>query len=275
MGRMPLALARRRPTSMIDESPGDPVTAAPAGRRTPRPWTEQESDRHRGVLAAAGALTVLLCTALGAAVATRTNDRHAYLAVARLVPEGDLLVGTDLRSVSVTPAPGLSALPVVDAGAVLGRRASTTLEPGTLLVASDLGGAAPLAAGAALVGTSLSPNQLPLGLQPGDEVLVLLGGPSVATEAAASAADTGAAGSTADTGAGGSTAGTPGSLGGASGVLARGVVTSIGAPGPGASGAGGGEDVTIDVPEGSAASVAAASAAGDVSLAEVGARSAA
>jgi hypothetical protein len=253
---MPLATARRGANSRNEADAAAGPGAAARFRHT-APMSDRPREPRRGLLAAGGALTVLLCTALGVAVATRANERRAFLEIVRYVPMGATIAPGDLRSVAITPAAGLGALPVSDATAVVGRHASTALEPGSLLVFGDLGSAVSLAPSAALIGTSLNADQVPLGLEPGDHVLVLLGG-------ASSGLSGGPSTSSPTNGA----RGAPTNATQGAGVLAHGVVASLAVP-AGATAGAGSEVVTIDLPASAAPLVAAASAASDISLAKV------
>ncbi|MGH9303354.1 MAG: hypothetical protein ACRDZ5_02955 [Acidimicrobiales bacterium] len=206
-----------------------------------------------------GVLIVVACTAAGALVARDENHRQAFLAVDRYVAPDSTLVAADLESVSIVPSAGLDPIPVSDAPEVLGRRVGVGLAPGSLLSASDLTAALDLPVGDALVGASLSASQLPETLEVGDPVLVVLGGSpapnalvqpepmsSVATRPGGRTGESTAAGD----------------------VLAKGFVEQLSAP-PSSAGSAGSATVTLAVPEGEAAAVADASAAGELSLAEL------
>jgi len=107
---------------------------------------------------------VLSCGALGAVVANRAPRPVALLAVAHLVPAGVTVTASDLGTVSVAPVAGLDAMPLQDAGQVIGRRAAEELEPGSLLVPAELAPQRGLPAGVALIGTSLAVDQTPADL---------------------------------------------------------------------------------------------------------------
>ena len=215
---------------------------------------------------------MLVCGALGAMVANRAPRPTAFLAVVHLVPVGMTVTASDLESVSIAPTAGLDAMPLRDAGQVIGQRAGEDLEPGSLLVPGDLAPRRGLPAGAAIVGTSLAVDQMPADLAPGQSVLVVLSGTMGSGESSpagsGSAAETSAAlGSSASVVSVPSPTGPPGS------VLTRATVISVVAPG-GSSGPAGTQSTTfvttLEVPETAAAAVAAASAVGDVSLAVIG-----
>jgi len=208
------------------------------------------------MLAAIGVLVVVGCAALGADVAARVDHRAGYLSVATYVPQGSVIVPGDLAVVSMTSASGVNVIPAADTPSVLGKRASEPLEPGSILVPSELSGTLPLPDGDALVGTSLSTDQVPAGLTPGASVLVVPSGPNSSVSIGSS-----------------SPSGTPGVGSSATdGPLTVGTVYAIVLPPAGdQTASSGGEIVTLEVPKSAAAEVTAASAAGDVSLAELSA----
>jgi len=225
-------------------------------RRTPSPET------RRPLLSALGVLVVLGCALLGAEIAAHVNHRSSYLAVAAYVPQGAAITASDLTIVSLTVGSGVSAVPSTQTASVLGHRASEPLEPGSLLVPDDLTASLPLPAGDALVGTSLSSDQAPAGLMPGDSVIIVLGGQSSGLPSAAT--ETGSSPSTH----GSSTTGTSDPA--VSGTLAVGMIYAISVPS--AAGAGSSSDnevVTLEVPRTAAGLVTAASAVSDISLAQI------
>jgi len=198
-------------------------------------------------------------------VATHLNHRSPYLAVATYVPQGSVISPADLTEVSLTPESGLAALPARESSAVLGRRASEPLQPGSLLVAGDVTSEIPLPATDALVGTSLATNQAPIGLEPGDSVIVVLGGQSSGLPS-----DSGGTSATATPSSSRALGGGTSPAGVLSGVITVGTVYTIALPSAGGpAGASGDEIVTLRVPRQEAAEVTAASAASDVSLAEI------
>lgn len=231
--------------------------------------------RRRPLLALAGVLVVVACTALGALAGGRSSRTVAYLRVARFVPQGAKLTVADLESTTLSQLQGLTVLSAADAGQVIGRYAAVSLVPGNLLAAADVSSLGPLSPGQALVGADLAGDQLPPTLSVGDRVLVVLGGQGVgapAGSASISSAGTGSATGAATSGTSGtpSAGATSGGLGGvASGaVLATGTVTDLFAA---SASSGTAEVVGIQVPSADAAGVAQASAAGDLSLAEISA----
>jgi hypothetical protein len=252
---MPLATASRR------RAPATEGGLPPIDRRRDS-WMPTSNRRGRPLLAAAGVLIVLVCAAAGASLAGRQNRTVAYLAVQQAVPAGMPVAAADLGAVDLDPVAGLAALPASQEASVVGQRATTSLAVGTLLAPGDLSSAAPVPAGDAIVGASLSAQQLPVELQPGDPVMLIL------TSSAGTAGGTESPGGQTS---GAHAADQPGQL------LADGTVVDLVEPTSGAGAVGGlssatASDTTVvslAVPVASAGEVTAASAAGELSLALV------
>lgn len=151
------------PTSVI--SNGAHAATAPP---TPPPPTSSAGRRDRSRVAAGG-LVLAVCTLAAVVVYGRVGDRREVLAMARTVEIGQLVQPTDLRVVRVS-APGLHTVRVADRSRIVGRPAAVRLLAGTMLAADQVGDAARLPAGTALVGAVLKPGQFPLGLNAGDGV---------------------------------------------------------------------------------------------------------
>ena len=205
-------------------------------------------------------------------VANRAPRPVGLLAVARLVPVGTAVSASDLETVSIASASGIEAIPLRDASQVIGHRATEDLEPGSLLVPSDLAPQMGLAAGVALVGATLAEDEMPADLSAGQRVLVVLSGTSGA--AGGSPVGSGLDANTPDNGNGSAGAGAaPSPTGPPGSVLAKATVVSVSTAG-GSSGLAGAQSAslvaTLEVPEAAAAAVTAASAAGDVSVAVIG-----
>jgi hypothetical protein len=104
--------------------------------------------------------------------------RHAaraveVLVVVRPVPAEQRLVAADLGTVRVR-GEGFKAVPAAGLGSVVGKAATGRLVAGQLLLREMLSDQPVPAPGAAAVGLSLRPGQLPGdGLEPGDRVRVL------------------------------------------------------------------------------------------------------
>jgi hypothetical protein len=146
---------------------GNPLRLAPRG------------SGRRPVIAVASLAVVVVCAALFAVIYVHSSRLVAVIGVARQVPQGQALEVGDLRQIDVSIAGGVDVVPVTDASEVIGRQASVTLLPGTLLSPSDLGVAQVLPAGQAIVGVDLKPGMMPAsGVTAGETVLVVLTTPA-------------------------------------------------------------------------------------------------
>lgn len=216
--------------------------------------------RHQ-LLAVGGVLIVLACAAAGAVVAKGAGNSTTVLVIAHLVPAGTTVTAADLKTVSISRSTSLRGIPPQKAAQVVGRRAGETLEPGSLLVTSELASAHGLADGKALVGTALAINQMPSELAPGEHVLVVLSGTNGTEDSSSNAAATTTQSSQV------SPQSAPGS------ILAHAIVVFVTAPSSSSATTEAESSayvVSLEVPATAAAAVSAASAAGDVSLAVLG-----
>lgn len=194
-------------------------------------------------VAAAAALAVF-CGALFVLLYASAGSRHPYLAVARPLSAGETITAADLRIARVQADPALSPIPADESSAVVGRRASVALMPGTLLTPGDLASGPLLGANEASVGLNLKPGQVPNNLAPGASVVVI---------------DTAAPGQTPGT----TSAGSPATV-----LVSQATVLSV--TEPTATSANGDTEVTVMVPADLAAEVAAAASAGDIAVAALG-----
>ena len=179
-------------------------------------------------------LLVVVCALVVAEGRGRAGNREPVLALARPVTAGQVITAADLRVVQVSAAGPVSLLPASRLAQVAGRTAAAGLPAGSLLAAGDIGAASP-GRGQAWLGVALGPGRYPPGLSPGQHVGVLAAPAS-------------------------------GSGGQRARVAGYGVVLSVTAAVPGAAG----ETVAVlDLPRDVVPQVAAASAAGRVSLAVI------
>jgi hypothetical protein len=260
---MPFATLRRSHVTeasdeapLPDRRPNARPAASTVNRHLAQPMSFRPSpEARRPLLTAAGVLLVVTCAGIGATLAARVDHRQSYLAVGRFVPEGAVVAPGDLTTVDMVASSGVTIIPAAEEDAVAGLRAAEPLPAGSLLVPADLTRASPLPADEALVGASLSPDQLPSGLANGDKVLVVLSSASglpAGDEATSSQGNATPGGSTPQT------------------SFGEGIVYSltIGATNA-TTGEAASDLVTLEVPLSDAAGITAASAAGDVSLAEL------
>lgn len=237
---MTTTLTRSRSRSQVPKA--DPLgDLAPGGPARRRNWPRAGAAAALAVLS--GGLFVLLYASAG--------HRQPFLAVAREVPAGGIVMAGDLATARVGSDAALVPIPAQEAAAVVGRRAAVTLVPGTLLTAGDLAAGPVVGTSSASVGLDLKAGEVPAGLSPGDPVLV------VETNGTGSGAGQPATGGLAQTAPGPEV------------LVDRATVLS--AVGPSASsGSGGDTEVTVEVPAALAAAVVTASSVGDVALAGLG-----
>jgi hypothetical protein len=124
-------------------------------------------------LLAAGLLAALLGALVFVTVVSGIDDRQEVLAVSRPVAAGDALSRADLRVVKVSVGKGAVLVRADSEDRVVGRVAAVPLAAGSLLVPTQLGSTAGLAAGQAAVGLFLEPGRFPPGLRAGDRVAVV------------------------------------------------------------------------------------------------------
>jgi hypothetical protein len=182
-----MTATQQRPggAARADQAPGGagfsraPVLPAPRHRRRP------------ALLALAVAMVVL--GVLGAAyLATSLGKTTSVIAVAREVPQGQVITAADLAEARVPADPALSPIPFRDREQVVGLLAATTLLPGSLLTTESVTAERLPPPGQHLVGIGVSAVQSPTtALRPGDEVLLVpVGDAATGTAPAAGSART-------------------------------------------------------------------------------------
>jgi hypothetical protein len=115
--------------------------------------------------------------AIFVSVYLKAGSQVSVLAIARTVPQGQVLSGKDLTVVRISAGPGIDTLSADEASAVVGHRAAETLEPGSLVTASELVTSYSPPTGESIVGVSAKEGQFPAsGVAPGETVEVILTG---------------------------------------------------------------------------------------------------
>ena len=211
----------------------------------------------------------MACLAVFVSAYTKAGSQITVLAVARSVPQGQILDAGDLTTVRVSASTGISMVPAGDAPDVVGRRAAELLQPQTLLSMNELVTSFSPPSGRSIVGVALKEGQLPAsGVAPGETVEVILTGlpgaqdssdPTGTGPAVPASGSAVAAGSISSAGAAGSDAGLVGTV-----LVPAATVLEV-ATSPSSS-ASGELDVSLLVPPSLAPFVASASVAGQVAL---------
>ena len=156
-----------------------PTTSPPRldGHQPPRLRTASASTqvpaRHRGRVAA-GAALLAVSAVLAMLVYGNLGDRKAVLAAAADVRPGEVIESADLRVVRVAAEGDVATVPASRMGDIVGKRASVGLATGSLLAPSSVTEGPPVAPGSTVIGAVVKPGQYPIGLRPGDGVVVLV-----------------------------------------------------------------------------------------------------
>ncbi|MFE9425474.1 SAF domain-containing protein [Kitasatospora sp. NPDC006697] len=158
-------------------------TPAGQGRDGGRPVSPTRALRNRRRRPAVLAMSVALIAAggLGGAVLyNSTGQRIAVLALAHDVPYGQALTPNDLVVARIASDPALAPVSADDLARAVGRRATTDLHKGALLLAADLTGAVVVQPGMQEVGLPVHASQLPAaGVQVGQQIeIVMVGDPN-------------------------------------------------------------------------------------------------
>ena len=137
--------------------------------------------RRRPALAVGSLALVIACVAVFVSVYLKAGHQVEVLAVERTVPQGQVLVSSDLTVVRLSMAAGVDTVPASEASAVVGRRAAERLDAGTLITTNDVVTNYAPPAGESIVGVAAKEGQLPAsGVAPGETVdVILTGSPGV------------------------------------------------------------------------------------------------
>jgi hypothetical protein len=120
-----------------------------------------------------GVLLVLGCALAFADASVHLGSREEVLVVAQPVSAGQVLTAADLRAARVSTGSGLAVVLVGGESSVIGRRAAVPLVAGSLLSATEVGPAPPVASGSDEVAVGLKAGAFPPDLAPGDRVQVV------------------------------------------------------------------------------------------------------
>ena len=124
-------------------------------------------------LALLGVASVVVGALVFLGIYTSIDSRQSVLVAARRVAPGQVITAEDLTTASVSVSEGTEVVPASGAADVVGQTAAVGLVPGAILSPSQLGASSGLQAGRAQVGVALKPGQAPLGLRQGSRVMVV------------------------------------------------------------------------------------------------------
>ena len=117
--------------------------------------------RRRPALVAASIVAISAGALLAAFAWTATSTTQSVLAVRSAVERGAVIAQDDVMTVRVSADPALAPVPASQASAVVGQRAATDLAAGTLLTREQVSDTVLPAAGMSIVGVGLPSAQLP------------------------------------------------------------------------------------------------------------------
>ena len=130
--------------------------------------------RRRPVLVAASIAAICLGALLAAFAWSATSNTRSVLAVRVPVERGALIDRSDLVAVQVSTDPALDPLPASQADSVVGQRAAVDIAAGTLLTRTQVTPTVLPAAGMTMVGVGLPAAQMPgEALLAGDRVRIV------------------------------------------------------------------------------------------------------
>jgi SAF domain-containing protein len=130
--------------------------------------------RRRPAMIALAAALVGAGILASAVLYQRADHQVPVLLVKQEVPAGSVITASDIGTTTIAAGPGVQVIPARQEAQVLGLVAATSLQPGTLLAASELTSRLAPGPGQELVPVALKPSQLPAsGLAPGDQVLAV------------------------------------------------------------------------------------------------------
>jgi hypothetical protein len=121
-----------------------------------------------------GVLLVVGCAVGFSSALLRAGGRQEVLVVARNVSAGHIISSSDVRTAQLSLAGSIASIPASEAAQIIGHPASAALASGTLLTESDVAPTLGPPKGHAVVGLALKPGQYPVGLAPGERVLVVV-----------------------------------------------------------------------------------------------------
>jgi hypothetical protein len=121
-----------------------------------------------------GVLLVVACAIGFSSALLRAGGRQQVLVVARDLPAGHVISSSDLRTAQLSLVGDIAFIPASDITEIIGHPASAEIAAGSLLTESDIAQSIGPPKGHAVVGLSLKPGQYPIGLAPGERVLVVV-----------------------------------------------------------------------------------------------------
>jgi SAF domain len=137
-----------------------------------------------------GVLLVVGCAIGFSSALLRAGGRQEVLVAAHNLMAGHIISSSDLRTAQLSLAGGIASIPASEVSQIIGHPASAAVASGALLTESDVAPSLGPPKGHAVVGLALKPGQYPVGLAPGERVLVVVNSGDSTSSGSSDAADT-------------------------------------------------------------------------------------
>ncbi len=160
------------------------ATPTNGSRSRLRSPTGAATARRSVPLALVGLASVVVGALVFLTLYTTLDRRQSVLVAARDVAPGQVIAAEDLTEARVSVSEGAAWVPADQRGDVVGRPAAVGLTSGAILAPSQVGESSGLRAGQAEVGVALGPGQAPLALRQGSRVQVVDNGGDIPGEQA-------------------------------------------------------------------------------------------
>lgn len=156
-------------TSVTETTP--PTSDPEATRQRPRPTNKKPratgagaapaKTRRRPLLIALGIAIVCLAVIGGYAFWNASSRSVAVIVVKSPIAKGETISSANLRSLQVAGGQQITAYTVDQADEILGKIATTNLQPGAIVSPSDVGTQLAVQGGKSVVGVALAATQMP------------------------------------------------------------------------------------------------------------------
>lgn len=153
-------------------------------RTAPQPpaVSERSGQRNRTRMAL-GLVVVVLCVLIAMTLYRHATNRDEVIAVRRPIAAGQQITASDVETVAISTDPAVLTVAASRQGDVIGQIATVGLLPGSLLSPNQISAGPRVPPGMVIAGATLKPGQFPIGLRPGDHVMLVETSPSTATGA--------------------------------------------------------------------------------------------
>jgi hypothetical protein len=149
-----------------------PTSASPNGRGHAPASAGRNRERRHGRIAA-GVLIIVVCVLGTVTLYSNSTQRVTVLSVRRWVAPGARIAAGDLSTTTISAETQVRTIAATAQAQTIGRIAAVGLVPGTLLAPEQVRDGPQVPTGMAIAGATLKPGQYPVGLDTGDEVEVV------------------------------------------------------------------------------------------------------